>query len=142
MAFATGLFGRHVGGGAQNCAFDGHRDFAGFAFGESEIHDVRFAVGVEHNVGRFQVAVDDAGFVRVVQGFGDLAAQFDGFTHGQRLSRHPIGQIDAFHKVADDVHRIIFAADFVDADDAGMFQLRRRRSLSTSMWMRYVRQGH
>ena len=31
---------------------------------DAEIHDHRLVVGVEHDVGRLQIAVDDAGFVR------------------------------------------------------------------------------
>ena len=44
--------------------------------GQPEIHDVRLAGAVHHHVARLQVAMDDALRVGVVEGQGDLAAQF------------------------------------------------------------------
>ena len=40
---ALGLLGRHVGGRAQDLAVHRHRDLAGLALGQAEVHDVRLA---------------------------------------------------------------------------------------------------
>ena len=90
--FAFGLFGRHVGGGAENDAghgahvTDGRRilQVAGGrialdGFGEAEVENFHDGVGTDFYVGRLQVAVNDAAIVRGFQAFSNLAGD------GQRI---------------------------------------------------------
>ena len=121
--FAFGLFGRHVGGRAEDLAVHRHRHFARFAAGQAEVHEVRLAVAVDHDVGRLQVAMDDALLVGMVQRVGDLGAQLGRFAAGELLAGEPVAQRDAADEVADDVDDVAIAADFVDADDAGVAEL-------------------
>ena len=46
--------------------------FATYRFGEAEIENFNCALRRNLNVGGFQIAVDDAFFVRVLQRLGDL----------------------------------------------------------------------
>ena len=45
------------------------------AASEAEVHDNRLASAVDHDVGRLQVAMDDAPLVGLAQGIGDLPAE-------------------------------------------------------------------
>ena len=81
---SASLLRRHVSGGAENrsglCAdADGWRIRNVFArwlvlkrLGQSEIEDLNFAIGSELDVGRLQVAVNDALLVRFFECKGDL----------------------------------------------------------------------
>ena len=53
---------------------------------------MRLAVRVENDVAGLQVAVDDARFVGVVKGVGDLGAQFRRLPKREPLRRQPIRQ--------------------------------------------------
>ncbi len=101
---------------SQNLAVSGHGDLARLALGQAEIHDVRFAVGVDQNVRGFQIAVNHTRLMRVLQGLGRLVGR-------QRLSGQPVGEIQAIDQVADNLDLALFAADLVDADDVGVPQL-------------------
>ena len=88
VPFAAGLLGRHVGRRAQNLPFDGHRDLARLALRQAEVHDVRLAAAVDHDVAGLQVAMDHALLVGVVQGLGDAAQQSAAASRSSgRLSR-------------------------------------------------------
>src|SRR5207253_11267673 len=67
MAFATGLFGTHVGGstgpGRSLAEYD-------VAQGQAEVGDDRVAFGVEQDVGRLDVAMDQAALMGMMQCLG------------------------------------------------------------------------
>src|SRR5262249_60804925 len=72
---AAGVLGGHVGGRAEDGA-GARRAVAAEALGQSEVGDLGPAVGVEQDVGRLEVAVDDAGLVGGVGGAGQRLGQF------------------------------------------------------------------
>jgi len=47
--------------------------------GQAEIENLHRTVHGHLNVGRFQIAVNDTLFVRILQGFGDLPGDREGF---------------------------------------------------------------
>ena len=52
--------------------------------GDAEVHHFDVAVGADHDVGRLQVAMDDAALVREVNRFGDLRRESHGLFARQR----------------------------------------------------------
>jgi hypothetical protein len=115
---------------AQDPAGVGHGHLARLAPGQAEVHQVRLALGVQHDVGRLEVAVDDAGPVGVLQGVGDGGAQLGGLARRQPAVGGEVGQRRPLDEVADDVDLPALAADLVDGDDVGVPQLRRRPRLA------------
>ena len=95
VGFAGGLLGTHVGRRAQDLAVHGHGDLAGVALRQAEVHEVRLALGVEHDVARLEVAVDDAGLVGVLEGVGDLRAELGRLAGRESLPGEPVGQRQA-----------------------------------------------
>ena len=75
VGLAPRLLGAHVGRRAQHLAVERHRDLARFTLGQPEVHQVRPARLVEHDVRGLDVAMHDPLFVRVLQGVGHLGDQ-------------------------------------------------------------------
>ena len=63
---ARGLFRRHISRRAEHGSADGQTRVILHQFGQSEIGDVRLALIVEEDIGRLQVAVQNAALMRVV----------------------------------------------------------------------------
>ena len=74
VAFALALLRRHVGGGADG-AVGGGQGGDVEVLGDAEVGELERAVGQDHEVGRLEVAVDDAGLVGVLQGGAELLAE-------------------------------------------------------------------
>ena len=60
MGFARGLLGRHIGRSAQEFAFHRHRDLARLALGQTEVHYVRFTLGVQDDIGWLEITMDNS----------------------------------------------------------------------------------
>ena len=100
-AFALDLFGRHVIGRAHGRgeADEGHAPGLG-GLGDAKIHDANGAVPAEHDVLRFEIAVDDVLPVQVVQGVADPAGNGDRVGLGQRFDfLEQVGQGAAFQDI-------------------------------------------
>ena len=69
-----GLLGAHVAEGTDHVAR--HRQTGvGLQPGQAEVGDPEPALGVQKQIGRLDLAVDDADFVGVVERFGGLDAE-------------------------------------------------------------------
>ncbi len=125
---ALRLLRREVLRGADDGRGLGHRH-AGVTHGagDAEVHDLDLAVARQHDVGRLDVAVDDAGSVRVLQGLEDADR------HLQRPLRQQLAtgvqkltERRAVHVLHDDVrdrHVVdVVLARVVDRDDRGMVE--------------------
>ena len=85
---APGLLGRHVIDRAHDHALGGHPrlgqgGLGGFrsgqnALGDAEVHDLGVALRRAHDVGRLEVAVDDALGMGDFQSFGDFQSDLEG----------------------------------------------------------------
>ena len=108
------LFGRHVGGGAV--ADFGALHLRGQA-GEAEIRDQDVAAAIQHDVGRFQIAVQHAAIMGRSQARAELARNLEPFYFGQAADaaqqRSEILAIHVFHRqvrLAFDVAQIVNTA--------------------------------
>jgi hypothetical protein len=115
------LLGRHVGGRAHDGARLGHA--AAFDAGDAEIGDLHLPFPGEHDVGRLDVAVDDAALMAELQAgqqrFHDpdrLAGREALVLVQQGLERGPV---DELHH---DVGELVGLAVVEDANDVGMGQ--------------------
>jgi hypothetical protein len=68
---------------------------------QPEIEHLHRAVRSHHDVGRLQVAVDDAVLVCGLEGFGDLLGDGQGLVDGNRPAPNPVRQGLAVHELQD-----------------------------------------
>ena len=127
------LFGRHVGGCPDDHSFAGHPAFIVCVDSscQAEVHQDRFLFAIDHDVGRFQIAVNDAFAMRVNQSECELADERSGRAFGNRLTRlEEIGQrpaLDVGHR--DEMHAVDLA-DVVNRADVGVPEIRCRPGLT------------
>ena len=89
--------------------------------GDAEIEDFQRAFAVHHDVGRLDIAVDDAGFVRVLEAEAKVPGQLH--AAGKRHRRAGADQLQqrlAVHVLHDDERLSRVIAVFVEGDDEGM----------------------
>ena len=123
VAFALGLFGRHVGRRSQDIAGHRQRGLARLALGQAEVHDVRLVAGVEHDVARLQIAVDDAVLVGVMERVGHSGTQLGRLVIGEFSAGQPVLKRQSLDQVGDDIDDVAFKPHLVHADDVGVFKL-------------------
>ena len=132
---SASLFGAHIGGGAEDDAFDGRvtgeggregeRGIAGFTLprlGEAEVEDLDTAIAADLDVGRFEIPVDDSGAVRRFERKGELARDVVGGIAGQRALRDSIAEIIALDQFHGEKTHSIRLEETVDRGDVGMIQ--------------------
>ena len=121
------MFRRHVGG--RSAAYVGALELAGQSR-QAEIGDEHVASAVEHDVGRFQIAVQHALLVRRGQSGAEAARDVEGLIGGQATDaaqqRRQVLPIHVFHR---DVMLALELADVVNAADVGMRNLARNADL-------------
>ena len=90
--------------------------------GDAEIGQVSVAVFIQKDVGRFDIAMDDALPVGSGQGGGDLIDEGDGRCHPQRPFRQRILQTAAAQPAHDQKRAVRLAPVIIQRRDVGMFQ--------------------
>ncbi len=129
------LLRRHVRRGSDDHA-GRRRHRYGFvdSFDDTEVENLR-ALTARHrriryheNVGRFQIAVNEAAHVSAMDALGDLPADGDRSAHGLRSFAHPVDQRLAVQVLHDDVSDIapLIVTVLVELDDARMADCRDR----------------
>ena len=88
-ALGRGLLRRHVVGRAEHLAAQGQFAVVMQPLGQAEVGHARLVERVDQHVGRLEVAVQNAAFVRVVDGLGDGLDVTRGAAAGQRLRPLP-----------------------------------------------------
>src|SRR5262249_35801224 len=98
-------------------------------FGQSEVKDFDQPVGTHHDIFRFDVTVDDPGFMRRVQGAGYLNRDLKnlGGVHSPTPDSAP--QRFALDEFADDEMDAFVPPEFVNGDDVRVIERRRRARL-------------
>ena len=128
---AARLFRRHVVERANQRA--GHR-IDGRARGrprDAEVHQQRMVLRIDHDVRRFQIAMDDAGFVRGGEAGGDLTGEQQHARQRQpRFALQQGRQVGALHVLHRQIERALDFAQVVDADHVGMGHLPRQLQLT------------
>ncbi len=99
---------------------------------DAEIHDADAPVAlVEHDVGRFDVAMNDAALMREIQGVSDPGAHLGDHARRQQLALHRVhAEIDAFDVFHRQVHEPVVLTGFTDFDDIGVRERTRRIGLA------------
>ena len=122
VLFPPGLLGSHVARRAEDLAGAGMAGVVIEAFGEAEVGDLGSAVGGEHDVGRLEVAMNDAAFMGGVHGACERFDQLGGVP-GRKGS---VGELLGQAAARDEFHRekrpAVDLADFEDLHDIGVLQ--------------------
>jgi hypothetical protein len=123
------LLGAHVVRRPDDVARSG-RALHVLVLGDAEVHQPRDAVAVQHDVGRLQVAVDDAGVVDGLERVGDLDRDVEGLCCGQRSSfLHQPLQVHAVDELHRDEEQPLLLAEVVDRADVAMSHAPRQLDL-------------
>ena len=120
VSLAPRLFRRHVRRRAQHLTLRRHGDLTGLALGQAEVHQVRHVPLVQHDVGRFDIAVDDAALVGVLQGVRHGGKEGGGLGRRRPPRRQQVRQRASVNEIADKKGQSLVLADLVDRHDGGV----------------------
>jgi hypothetical protein len=90
--------------------------------GDAEVEDLCVPVRRDHDVRRFQIAMDDAAFVGVFERVGELDAETQHAQQRRRVRAEVGGQQPALNQFHRDVDVTVRFADVVDRADVRMIQ--------------------
>ena len=133
-AKTTRLFGRHVRGcaddrgdlhAADGDGLGGVGRFRANQLRQSEVENLDSAFRGHEQIGRFDIAVHDAAFVRRRERAGDLDGIVDHQARRQRPPVHPLPQRLADEQLGDDPGEVALHADVVDREDVRVVQAAR-----------------
>ena len=131
---AGGLLGRHVRGGSGNRAWRAKRQircvsqfrFVGSVIpnqlGQAEVEHLHRAVRADHDVGRFQIAMDDAARVSRRQRIGDRYGDPQHLAEAHAVPRNERIEALAAHVLHDDEIVAVRRLDLVDGDDVRVIE--------------------
>ena len=116
------LLGREVARGAENLAGDREIRITGHFLGQSEIGDPRFAERIDQDIGRFEVAVQNALLMGILNRFGQGLEIGRRPLGGEGASGLQLGKVGAFHKIHGKVADSLVLADLVNGHNVGVLQ--------------------
>ena len=126
--FSRDLLGRHVIGRPHHHARLGHG--GGRYTGDPEVHDVRFALGVDQNVARLDVPVHDAFPVGVIERIGDGRKNAVDFLQSERPPRsQDVLQALSVDVLHGDEGQSLIHPHLIDGHNVGMGQVPGRARL-------------
>ena len=117
-----GLVRRAPSGSVIMVLFSAHRQRPGQQLGESEVQHLGMAAIGNEDIGRLDVAMNDALLVRRVQRFGNVERNPQGLVGVQRIAVEHLEERVALHVLHHDVRTVAVLADFVHRADVGMVQ--------------------
>ena len=116
------MLGGHVRWSAQDGSAGGHLGIGLNSLGQPEVGDVAAALGVDQDVGRLQVAVEDAPHVGVVHRLCRFGKQRRRSLRVILVGLQPLGQAAAQDELHGEVSLSFVLAGLVDRYDARMVQ--------------------
>lgn len=127
--FSPKLLGGHIGErarksrpGKAQVGFLWTQPCFGVEFGEPEVEEFELAAVLNEDVGRFEIAVDNASVVGVRESAGHLASEFEGFGVFERASFQERGERFTTKILEHEKRRALPVAKGVDGDDVGMME--------------------
>ena len=102
--------------------------------GQAEVADLRSSFEAEENVGGFDVAVEDAGFVCVGEAFTDSEDEASGFLLFDGLFVDRVVERLARNVLHDDVEHSFHLTKVVDADEVGVVEFGHGLGLSLELF--------
>lgn len=141
---SANLLGADVVGCSVGAAGLGHGGFeVGHFAGETHVGELGDMLAGEHDIFGLDVAVDEAAFVGVVEGFGDLGDDFEGFFFGEGLSGGEF-VVDgaAFDELHDEVVEAAGLTDVNGLDDVVVVELSGGASLAVEAVDEFAVFGH
>src|SRR5262245_48362787 len=81
-----------------------------------------FASGIEQNISRLDIAMQNAIFMRVMHSARDFGHQFHRLPDRHRCALDHLVKLAAFDELHTEVARALVLTDFVDRDDARMIE--------------------
>src|SRR5439155_26217203 len=97
----------------------------GAHFSQAEIQDLHVSSGLDHDVGRLDVSMNDSMSVRFCQPIRDLRSYMDDLSAVEPALLHDVAQRPAFNVLHDNELEFIHLADFVYMCDVRVVQRRR-----------------
>ncbi len=119
------LFGRHVRGGAEHRAGQRQRRLVDQAR-DAEVREACEAVGADKDVGRLDVAVDDALGVRVRECVRERGAKCRRFGGRERSLAQQLIEARTVNELHDEVRHVAVDAALVELDQAGVREASQR----------------
>ena len=111
---------------------------------QAEVEQLRVPARGDEDVGRLEIAMDDAGGVGGVERVGDLDAEADDGADRHRAGGHHFVQRQAAEQLHDEIGapvRLRRLADVVDRADVRVIQRRRRARLALEAPQMFFRRG-
>ena len=93
---------------------------------QPEVHDLDVTLAGEHHVLGLQIAVNDAGLVRLRERIRQLAGDLKGLLQRRSSASQQLPECRAFDELHHDEELAVELPDVVDGDDAGVIQGGRR----------------
>ena len=94
--------------------------------GQAEVQDFDRSLRRDLDVGRLQIAVDDALLVGRLQGLRDLQGNLEGFVRRDGASADPLRQRRTLHQLQDERSQLARFLQAVDDTDVGMIERRQQ----------------
>ena len=132
-----GLLGRHVARCPENIERIRDRAFLFDQTRQSEVGQMWFAILIEQNISRLDVAMQNAALVRELDRSRDFHEQFHRASDRYRLAPQNFIELSALDEFHTEVTRAVALADFVNRNNLRVLQTRRGLGLVTKtpqMW--------
>jgi hypothetical protein len=128
---ASSLFWRHIPRASEYSSGDCQASLKFHTLGQAEVRNPRLISPINQDILRFEIAMNDASLVSIVDSTGNLLNVHRRILSRERRVANNLLQISPLHIVHGEVMLTLAFPDLVDGHDVGMLELSRRFRLST-----------